>query len=237
MCVYSQTSLNGPGTPVTISGKHFGLNGIEMYTEGEPFQLVQRRTNALTLPDGTKRTSETVDHVFRDSQGRFRLESGLMKDGVFEARNITIFDPVALTSVALGAHATTGRLTHVEPRQLPTAVDERKATEQAARSASYDRAHPEDFSEEALGTRMIAGQQAVGSRKKQLFVSVDGKNRFPRVTETWACPELKIDLLTITDNPMIGLMRTEVTELKRAEPDPELFKVPAGLTLQVQVRH
>jgi hypothetical protein len=237
-CAQAQVSaVNGPGTPATISGKGFRLSGFAMYTQGEPFQLVQRHANTLTLPDGTKRTSETVDQVFRDSRGRFRLESGSMKDGVFEARNITIFDPVALVEVSFGAHATTGRLTHIEPRQFPSPEDERKAAEQAARSAAYDRAHPDDFSEEALGTRTIAGEEAVGTRKKQLFVPVDGKGRFSRSTETWSSPELKIDLLTVTDNSTIGSMRTEVTDLKRAEPDPELFKVPAGLTLQEQVRH
>lgn len=219
-----------------MSGTHLTLAGFEMYTQGEPFQLVQRHTGVLTLPDGTKRTSEAIDRVFRDSQGRFRSESGQMKDGVFEARMITIFDPVALIEVSFSPHGTTGRLTHIEPRQLPSADDQRRAAEQAGRSAAYDRAHPEDFSEESLGTRTIAGQEAIGTRKKQLFVGVDGRSRFSRVTETWTNPELKIDLLTVSDNSTIGLMTIEVNELKRVEPDPELFKVPVGMTLQEQVR-
>ncbi len=115
---------NGPGTPQTISGKHFGLDGFEMYTQDDPFQLVERVTTVRTKPDGATVTSETIRHVFRDSQGRFRVESGRMKDGVFQAREITIFDPVALIKVDFMDRATTGRLFHVQPRQLPTAEEE-----------------------------------------------------------------------------------------------------------------
>jgi hypothetical protein len=229
---------NGPGSLQMMSGKHLGIGGFEMYTQGEPFQLVERQTTVRTLPDGTEGTSQMVRHVFRDAQARFRLESGVMKDGVFEATNITIVDPVALTSVSFGPHGTKGRLTHMEPRQLPTAEDERKAAEQAARSAAYDKAHPEDFSEESLGTRVIAGEKAVGTRKKQLFVATNGKDRFSLVTETWTSPELKIALLTVSDysSSKLGMVTTEVTELTRTEPDPALFKAPAGLTLEEQVR-
>ena len=220
-----------------MSGKHLALNGFDMYTQGEPFQLVEHQTTERTGPDGAIRKSDNIVHAFRDAAGRFRIESGFIKNGVFEVRNIILFDPVALTSVTFAPHGTIARLTQVEPRQLPTADDERKAAEQAARSAAYDRAHPEDFSEEALGTRTIAGEQAVGTRKKQLFVALDGVTRFPRVTEAWTSPDLKIDLLKIADDPAIGKITTEVTELKRTEPGPELFKVPAGLTIEVQMRH
>jgi hypothetical protein len=226
---------NGSGTPQSISGKHFGLDGFEMYTQGEPFQLVERITTVRTKPDGTKETSESIRHVFRDSQGRFRVELGHMKDGVFQAREITIFDPVALIKVDFGAHATKGRLTHVQPRQLPTAEDDRKAAEQEARSAAYRQAHPDEFSDESLGSRVIAGEEARGMRKKQTFVSADG-SRFHMVTETWTSAELKIPVLTILDDSEQShrVVTTEVTELKRMEPDAALFKVPANLTLEEQ---
>jgi hypothetical protein len=67
---------NGPGTPQTISGEHFGLDGFEMYTQGEPFQLVEQLTTVRTKPDGAKATSEATKHVFRDLQGRFGWSRG-----------------------------------------------------------------------------------------------------------------------------------------------------------------
>jgi hypothetical protein len=218
-----------------ISGKHFVLDGFEMYAQGEPFQLVEQVTTERTKPDGAKATSEAIRHVFRDSQGRFRVESGHMKDGVFQAQEITIFDPVALIKVDFMDRATKGRLTHVQPRQLPTAEDDRKAAEQEARSAAYRQAHPDEFSDESLGTRVIAGEEAQGIRKKQTFVSADG-SRFHMVTETWTCAELKIPLMTILDDSEQShrVVTTEVTELKRMEPDAALFKVPENLTLEEQ---
>ena len=228
---------NGPGTAQRISGKHFSFDGFEMYTQGQPFQLVEGVTTVRTKPDGATVTSEAVRHVFRDSQGRFRVESGHIKDGVFQAREITIFDPVALIQVNFGAHATKGRLTHVEPRQLPTAEENRQGAEQAARSAAYNKAHPGENSEEPLGTQVIAGEEVQGTRKKLTLVSADG-SRFHMVTETWTSAELKIPLLTILDDSEQShrVETTEVTELKRTEPDAALFKVPANVTLEEQLR-
>ncbi len=175
---------NGPETSHRISGKHFTFDDFDMYTQGEPFQLVERVTTLRTKPDGTAKTSEAIRHVFRDSQGRFRVEAGHIKDGVFQAREITIFDPVALIQVDFGAHATKGRLTRLEPRQLPTAEENRQAAEQAARSAAYNKAHPGENSEEPLGTRVIAGEEARGIRKK-LDARVGGWGAgFTAVTET-----------------------------------------------------
>ncbi len=56
------------------------------------------------------------------------------------------------------------------------------------------------------------------------------------VTETWTSAELKIPLLTILDDSEQShrVVTTEVTELKRMEPDAALFKVPENLTLEEQ---
>jgi TonB family protein len=221
------SSGNSPGTPQTMSSEPFGFDDFET-TPGEPFQLVEQLTTARTTPDGVKKNLNEIRHVFRDSQGRLRVEDGWMKDGVFKARGITILDPVALIEVD-----SQGRLIHLEPRprKLPTAEDNRTAAERKAWSAAYNKAHPGENTEESLGTRVIAGEEAQGTRKKLTLMSADG-SKPQMVTETWVSPELNISLLTILDDSERNhrVATTEVTELKRTEPDAELFKVPANLT-------
>jgi TonB family protein len=223
------------GTPVMTSGKHLEIDGFEMYTQNEPFQLIQHKTATRVWPDGIERTSETVEYVFRDSQARFRLESGSMKDGMFRPRLITLVDPVALTEIHFAPNGTAARLVHLAPRELPSESDRREAGEQPARSAAYYRNHPQDFSDESLGSRVIAGEQAEGRRTKRLVNAVDGSARMSIVTDTWRSPELKIALLTTMDRSSVDVTTTEVTWLQRGEPDSELFKTPARLTLDDQM--
>ena len=223
--------------PLTmISGTQFSLQGFAMYVRGEPFSLVETTTHVRVGPDGTERKSEGEERVFRDEDGRFRMDSGRIKDGAFEVRRVVIFDPVALTSIAYMPPAKTARLTHVRPRTPPTAESKAKLAEQAARSEAWRREHPESGGEEALGTQVIAGEPAEGMRVTTVFPAQDGRAAMQMVTETWMSPDLQIPLLTKTDDTRSGKTTRVVTEVRRREPDPKLFQLPAGYTVEEERR-
>ena len=222
--------------PTVISGTQFRLQGFEMYVRGEPFILVERSTHVRMGPDGTEKTSESEERVFRDEDGRFRMDAGSVKDGEFQVRRVVIFDPVALTSVAYLPQGKTARLTHVQPRTVPTAEDKAKLAEQAARSAAWRKEHPGSGGEEALGWEMIAGEQAEGKRVTTMFPVRDGGTVMQIVTETWTSPDLRIPLLTKTEDTRSGKTTRTVTEIRRREPDPKLFELPAGYTVEEERR-
>jgi hypothetical protein len=52
------------------------------------------------------------------------------------------------------------------------------------------------------------------------------------INETWQSRELAINLLSIRTGPMIGKQNFTITDLSVVEPDPELFKLPAGYEIR-----
>lgn len=51
-------------------------------------------------------------------------------------------------------------------------------------------------------------------------------------SETWHSQDLAINLISIRSGPMIGKQNFTITELSATEPDPALFKVPAGYEIR-----
>ena len=232
---WSQASGTGAGKPVTISGRAYSMQGYAMYVKGAPFSLTAKRTTTAKQADGAERVQEKEERVFRDGEGRFRLDAGEMKDGKFVVRTITIFDPVALTSVTYMAGNNVGRLSEVLPRSLPTPEEEQKAAEQGARSAAYLREHPGAGGTEDLGTQTLLGEVTHGMRAMQTANGPDGRVAMRMVTETWTSPELGIALLTKTEGGPGGDRTYEVTSLRRGEPDGAVFKLPDGMMLVEEV--
>ena len=89
---------------------------------------------------------------------------------------------------------------------------------------------------EQLDGKTIAGVYAKGTRVTTTYpVEYMGNDRpIVVVQETWTSPDLGMVVLSINDDPRTGVRTTELTDLDRNEPDPALFKVPEGYTIQEQ---
>jgi hypothetical protein len=91
-----------------------------------------------------------------------------------------------------------------------------------------------DANREPLGTRMIEGVQAEGTRTS--FTIPAGKigNERPIVTtsERWYAPELQAVVLSKTSDPRMGENTYRLANIVRAEPDPTLFQVPPDYTIK-----
>jgi len=87
---------------------------------------------------------------------------------------------------------------------------------------------------EDLGTRTIAGVEAVGRRETNTIdVGVMGNDQpLHDMNETWHSQELAINLLSIRTGPMIGKQNFTISELSAVDPDPELFKIPEGYEIR-----
>jgi hypothetical protein len=87
---------------------------------------------------------------------------------------------------------------------------------------------------ESLSGKTINGIYAEGVRMTQTYpVGYFGNDRpIVVVHETWTAPDLKIIVLTTSDDPRTGTRTTEVTNIDRSEPDPALFQVPEGYTIR-----
>jgi hypothetical protein len=87
---------------------------------------------------------------------------------------------------------------------------------------------------ESLGTKILGGVQAVGTRDTRVIPAGEIGNDRPMQTvwETWFSPDLDVLVLRRVSDPVNGNTVTELTDIQRSEPDPALFQVPPGYTIK-----
>jgi hypothetical protein len=87
---------------------------------------------------------------------------------------------------------------------------------------------------ESLGNQTIEGLFVEGTRVTRTIPAGTVGNQQPiQITsERWHSPELKLNLLVKNIDPMRGTSTTTLTNIRRDEPSPSLFQVPADYTVQ-----
>jgi hypothetical protein len=86
---------------------------------------------------------------------------------------------------------------------------------------------------EQLGTRMVEGVEAVGTRVTQVIPAgtIGNDKDLVSTRETWFSPELKVVVSSIRNDPRFGEIRYTLNNIQVSEPNPSLFQPPAGYTL------
>ena len=84
-----------------------------------------------------------------------------------------------------------------------------------------------------LGTQNIEGVAAQGTRVTRTIPAGTIGNDLPIVitTETWYSPELKVLVMSKTNDPRMGETTYKLTDIQRAEPAASLFQVPDDYTV------
>jgi hypothetical protein len=225
----------GPGGPRGF-GPRFGMMsagpGSRTPVTGAPYSGVQSRQSQQTLADGNQISRQEESKVYRDTQGRVRIEHtphrSLSANGQTPRTAITIFDPVAGYSYMLDPTAMTAVKTPLPP------ADSAKANASGhsphVRGAAADGAQ---IQKEDLGTQTIGGLSATGARITETIPAGAMGNQQPLqvVRETWISTELKVPLLIKTSDPRFGNMTMQLTNIVQAEPDASLFQIPSGYTV------
>lgn len=82
---------------------------------------------------------------------------------------------------------------------------------------------------ETLGTKFIDGVLVEGTRHTVVYPTGFQGNDAPItvLSEQWYSPELKLMMLSTTDDPRSGVSTHKIANFSRSEPDPSLFMVPA----------
>jgi hypothetical protein len=113
--------------------------------------------------------------------------------------------------------------------------------ELAAAKAQKGSSHklPDDGGEvvwEDLGTRSLAGVETAGSRETTTTApgTMGNDRALTSVREFWHSDQLGINLLSILSSPFSGKQTFSIIELTTAEPDPRLFDIPEGYTIDDQ---
>jgi len=226
----------GAQTPPAPAGRfgrgHFAdaarFSGGKVVT-GAPYSAQAVTEHTQTLPDGNAIHTTTTVNVYRDSQGRKRREEEIGAIGPWAAQGtprkvINITDPVG------GFIHTLYPDTQVA-RQMPF-----RAHAGAWGGAGTPRERPQnpDIKTESLGTQVIGGVTAQGTRTTRTTPAGRVGNQAPLVItiERWYSPELQTDVMVKEVNPQFGQTTFQLTNIVRAEPDASLFQVPPNYTIK-----
>jgi hypothetical protein len=100
--------------------------------------------------------------------------------------------------------------------------------------ATFSALNGAEVNRESLGTQVVEGVQAEGTRITMTIPAGKIGNERPIVTvnERWYSPELQTVVLSKNSDPRMGETTFRLTNLNRSEPDPSLFQVPAEYTVK-----
>jgi len=137
-----------------------------------------------------------------------------------------------------GQVAIVGKQIIVDGVNASAVMVERKAsadTEKEARIVTTVK--PESGSNirrESLGMQSIEGVQAEGTRVVETIPAGAIGNDTPIeiVSETWVSPELGVIVKSVHSDPRSGDNVYQLTNIRRAEPDPTLFQIPPDYTVK-----
>lgn len=233
------------------------LAGFDDAVKGEPY-IAQATTEIVqTMADGTHITQTITSSSARDSEGRTfqRMKvAGADSSGQNTKTTVTnIFDPTTKTHIDYSsdnkvAHEFTLKGVDASLPDAPAASAKPQLAAGFAIRAAGATGNGGDpvlsllapggtlqpnSDKESLGTKNIAGVEATGSRTTATIPAGTMGNDRDLVTtqETWYSAELKLVLLSIQNDPRFGVTRYSVSDLERSEPDPSLFQIPAGYSV------
>ncbi len=214
-----------------------GFGGIEAGFGGKtvtnaPFTATFSTQTTQSLSDGNQIQRTTSGTFARDSQGRTRRDFTLSSIGPWTASGnsaphvVIINDPVAKVQYILDPDKKTARKVPSPPANWRGPND--------APPPNGSPQTPKDATTVDLGTQMIAGVSAQGTRITRLIPAgeIGNAQALSITSERWLSPDLHTEVLTKRSDPRTGSALFQLTNIMRQEPDPTLFQVPSDYTVQ-----
>ena len=179
-----------------------------------PYSAEAESESVKTLPDGNKIKTGDKQMLFRDRQGRTRRGSEY-NFGNTTRKTIQITDPVAGFDYYINPvkkiviRAPNINLTRsVTPVKSPTGYSTKS---------------------ESLGSKIIEGIETTGNRFITTVApgTIGNEKSIEMISETWFSPELRVIVLSKRSDPQMGDYTFQLKNIKREEPAPSLFEIPA----------
>jgi hypothetical protein len=213
----------------TVKGAPYAADGITETTQ--------------TLGDGTHINRQETYSIYRDTEGRIRRESG---------DQVWISDPVAKVSYVLDTKQQTARKlassrkltvnyskTTTAPQTMwvqngPAGGGSMAIVADRPTPGELDKPNADAARSEALGKQKMEGVDVDGTRTTTVIPQGQIGNDRPlqMVHERWESAELHVTIFTKHSDPMSGDRVERLTNVRRGDPDPALFQVPAGYTIE-----
>jgi hypothetical protein len=247
LAVASCSALSGPQAGGAVTPLPPNAPAIPTTTKNAPFSAQVTTEYDHVLANGNHIHRETHGRIFRDSQGRVRTETQVPTlNGVDGLEHIAIQDPVLREIIHLDPRSRTASVYHLG--ESPAAVAEAPhgsiptksgralltTPETSAGSAAFASPHPRvatQAASEPLGTKMIGGLPAVGTRTTRNITDGQGES-IVAVSEVWYSRDLQMIILSISDDGQSGHSMMRVTNIVRGAPSEKLFRVPPDYTVK-----
>ena len=238
-----------PGGPGGFIQQRMGVLAVEPFDTMEPITGAPYTAEIVTdivqtLADGNRIEHHNTSSVARDGQGRVRREQQLAAIGPLvpqaAGRIVTIMNPVD------GVHYSLDPVRKVAMRlPMPNAkvqggvartqiVIGRGAVATTDVDTVVTRRGPDAGRTESLGTSVIEGVQAEGTRTVVTIPAGTIGNQAPieMISERWFAPELGVVVMSRRTDPRFGETTYRLQNIARGEPSPELFQVPPDYTIE-----
>jgi hypothetical protein len=253
-----QTNTAGPVGPVTASGGMFfsaevGPGGGKTIT-GAPYTATASTETTQVLGDGNRIANNSTVSLARDSQGRTRREETMGMVGPWQVNGpklVFINDPASQTNYVLDENQQTAmamKLPNSPPGSIPppplppgaqmqTGVDMGYMARGGANVTFISKGPggvQPDVKTESLGVQTMENVSVEGKRVTTTIPAGQIGNLQPieTVSEVWFSPDLQVVVMSKHSDPRFGETTYQLTGIQRSEPDPSLFQVPPGYTVQ-----
>jgi hypothetical protein len=213
-----------------IVGSKYAFGSV---VKGAPFSATATTETVQILIDGNQIINRNETTLYRDNEGRTRIEQTLGTIGKWTAgseakRLITINDPVAAVGYNLDIHNRTAYKESGINLDI-TIFDEKKNVIQLKEPDKRKKKK-----RELLGKQVVEGLEVEATRTTVTIPAGEIGNTLPIevVDETWYSPELHMVVMSKHRDPRSGETTYRLTNINRSEPDRSLFEVPADYTVK-----
>ena len=251
--IAASAQMPGPPPPPGPGHDMFYVRTFSMeenkVVTGSPYSADATTENTQVLSDGNRIQRKETAKVYRDSMGRTRRDLSVNAIGPWSSgapmQMANIFDPVAGVHYMLNMQEK--KAFKMPPPPKPPAGGPGLMTKDRffIGGGGVPAAGPEiaivekdaelgNRSQTSLGTQEIEGVQAQGTRTTETIPAGKIGNEKPIVitTERWYSPDLQVDVLVKHNDPRMGEVVYQLTNIAREEPDASLFQVPADYTVR-----
>jgi hypothetical protein len=198
---------------------------------GKPFSATEERRTLQILGNGTRIENSQSSRLYRDSEGRTRVEG--MDDAV------SIADPVAGFRMDLNLKLKTARRSIFLPVWLERSPYGARLGLRGGRGRGpqTDTVDPAQASgntvTENLGTEMVNGISAQGTRTTVTIRKgqIGNDRDIKIVTERWFSNDLNLLVKSLNSDPRFGDTTYQLTRIAQGSPEPSLFQIPPDFTV------
>jgi hypothetical protein len=224
--VYAQTATQPERGPDRTSNTQ--VPGVDVLPyKGLPFSGVGTTVWSRPIDGGGSITTYVKGNIFRDSQGRIYRErhhfAAANVDPKLTLHEFSILDPVSLTRTTCQTAARHCVITRYRP-QFSTAISAAGIFDNGKRMLVRT----------SLGNNEMEGLPVVGTLETTTLAAgtIGNDSTVTQSREFWYSADLKTNISVTRKDPRDGTQAVHLTLLSRDEPDPGVFSVPAGYTVE-----